>query len=86
MYNRKIQDEIFELQILFQNIIAKLDLIKIRDILARSSVNAISFAIGSAWDFSKSYRKTMGIMGTSVRAYKVEEGIVAILVADVLYM
>jgi len=39
------------------------------------TVNAILFAIGSASDFipfAENYRKAMGIMGTSVRAYKVE--------------
>lgn len=41
------------------------------------TVNVTLFAIGSASDFipfAENYRKAMGIMGTSVRAYKVEVG------------
>lgn len=69
-----------------QNPIARSNLMETFDMLVGSvlfpnsqvrTVNVTLFAIGNTSDFipfAENYRKAMGLMGTSVRAYKVETG------------
>lgn len=69
---------------MFRNIIAKSDLIKIWDMLARSSVNAISFAIGVHRISRGTIARRWELWVQACEPIKSKGS--AILVADVLYM